>query len=103
MNPRTHYLIHTNTKTLFVILSSIALLCAFFYVFFINSAIHKTALREDVRQKTLELQSQTSELEVEYFTVQKEITREYALRQGFVDVEETVFVSLPQTHLSFHE
>lgn len=103
MNPQRLSLLNINTKKLFIILSAAVLLCAFFYVYFINSAIHKTAMREDVRHQTMELQSETSELEVEYFALQKEVSHEYATRKGFVDVEETVFVSLPQTQLSFHE
>jgi len=103
MNKNTYSFIERNTKILFIVLSALVLLLAFLYVYFINFAIHKTALREDVRIETMDLQSKTSNLEKEYLALQREITKDFALRNGFVDVEETVFVSIPNTQLSLHE
>jgi len=103
MNKNTYNFIEQHSKTIFIVLSTLVLVLAFMYVYFINLAIHKTALREDVRIETMDLQSKTSTLEQEYLVLQKEITRDFALRNGFVDVEETVFVSIPNTQLSLNE
>ena len=103
MNKNTYNFIGAHTKKVFILMSASVLVLAFLYVYFINVAIHKTALREDVRIETMDLQSKTSNLEQEYLVLQKEVTKDFALRNGFVDVEETVFVSIPSTQLSLHE
>lgn len=72
------------------------------YMYFISQTIFAAAERESVENAIVETQTHISELELALIDQKRMVTREYASDNGFVKVDDTVFVKRdPDTRLSF--
>lgn len=71
------------------------------YMYFIGQTVFAAAEREATEERVVELQTHISELELALIEQRRMVTREYAYTQGFVEVDQTVFVKRdPTTRLS---
>jgi hypothetical protein len=62
------------------------------YIYFVQTTIFHTAERQQLQEMIIDTKSAISQLELELIEANREVTQEYALALGFVDVANTVFV-----------
>jgi hypothetical protein len=68
-----------------------------FYVYFVNQTILNVVLRENLEQSIVEIQSEISELEFNFITEQKELDMQFALANGFNEIETPLYISRDTT------
>lgn len=104
-NSKARYRVHRqNNLFLFRIFWSLSIAIIVFsalYMYFVGQTIFAVAERENLEDTIVETETEISELELALIEKKRLITREFAVREGFVEVENTTFVKRdPDTRLS---
>ncbi len=80
-------------KKAFYIAIIALLTMSFFYAYFVNQTVVNIVERQSVQTKITDLSSYLSELEFEYMKHKSTLTLEHTKSIGFVDADETIFIS----------
>lgn len=88
---RTNILCATERKW---VLSLLAVLAAVFvlYIYFVTSSVVQVVIRQELDREATEVKAKISELEVAYMSAQHAVSSEIASHEGYVDVEEKIYI-----------
>jgi len=62
------------------------------YMYFVTTSVVQVVMRQEINQEITKVKSQISALEVEYMALQYSISDEIALHEGYVAVDEKVYI-----------
>lgn len=62
------------------------------YMYFVTTSVVQVVVRQEINQEITQVKSQISALEAEYMSLQYGISDEIALHEGYVDVDEKVYI-----------
>ena len=80
-------------KTIFWTLIGALFLCASFYIYFINAAVHNTVTRQNLEKEAGQLTLKIGSEEFQYITMRNAINLPLAYSLGFKDVSAKTFIS----------
>lgn len=98
------------TKTLYrdeskCFFASLSLLIIVFglYMYFVSMSVVHVVMRKEVNQQIIVVNSQISELESQYINAQHGVSVEIASMQGFVKVENKIFLDRTSTNVALSQ
>lgn len=93
MNQRSYKAVCVNERkwvlSLFVVLLSVA----FLYMYFVTTSVVQVVMRQEIERDITDVSARISELESEYIKAQHEISADIASHEGYLEIEEKIFIS----------
>lgn len=85
--------LHINEKKWVLSLSAALLSVISLYMYFVTSSVVQVVMRQETEREITELNTHIGELESQYIEAQHTISKDIANHEGYVEVEDKIFVS----------
>jgi len=93
MTRQTKNYIYKKQKQVSIVAATLVLVMLVSYVYFVNMTISTIAQHNDLKDEIANIESESTQIEEEYLSLQDGVSVEMAYNRGFVDTLDTKFVS----------